>query len=71
MLNSVQLGVQMRLTIGQMPVECRTCPLTSPADAGHDQDQNFWPLVRGLRSSSPAIRPKIIVASEGMKLSVR
>src|SRR5262245_51979952 len=68
-LNSAHEGVQMRLTLGQT-VRSASAPSarhSAPAPASHT---NFATLLFGPRSNSPAIRPRIIVAIEGTKLSV-
>src|SRR5580698_2050318 len=69
-LNSVQLGVQMRFTIGQIPVTCSSTPAAiriNPAIT------NFFTGIFGAaaRNHSPARNPSKIVPSVGMKLSVR
>ena len=50
-LNSVQLGVQMRFTIGQMPVKCSSRPAAMPIDAG---DQQRFIGIRGASVAQPA-----------------
>src|SRR5450759_5208528 len=69
-LNNVQLGVQIRLTIGQIAVKCRRRPEARP----------IAPAIRsgfiGMRGAEtriqrPAARPRIIVPSVGIKLSVK
>src|SRR5205807_6351952 len=86
-LKMVQEGVQMRFTTGQMPEECSARPRTIPTtpakssffigtvSAGREpEDPGIEGADSGFRASRnqrPAIRPRIIVPSVGMKLSVR
>src|SRR5580658_1138188 len=69
-LKSVQLGVQMRFTIGQTPVTCRRTP------AARRSTPAITNRLTGIfgaaaRNHSPARRPRRMVPSVGMKLSVR
>ena len=69
-LKSVQAGVQMRFTMGQMPVKCNSRPAAirrAPAM------RNFFTGIFGAaaRNHSPARRPSSIVPSVGIKLRVR
>src|ERR1700761_3675187 len=69
-LNSVQLGVQIRFTIGQMPVKWST----SASAASHTPvKMNFISGTRegDSRYHRPAKRPSSMVPRVGMKLSVR
>src|SRR5262245_1387250 len=69
-LNNTQLGVQMRFTTGQTPKSPINQPLIRPI---RPATTNHFTLPRGsrlLRNTLPAINPRIIVPSVGMKLSV-
>ena len=69
-LNSVQLGVQILFTIGQIPTACSSNPAASPPNPASN---NFLNGIAGAvaRNHRPAINPKIIVPSVGIKLSVK
>ena len=80
-LKIVQVGVQSRFTAGQIdqsqPATCFGQIVVSAAIARakqiapHDSSvSTFRPLLDGPRSNLPAISPKIIVASDGMKFTV-
>ena len=64
-------GVQMRLTSGHTPATWSSRPSTMPA-APHAASRHAVAGTRGAAlTSPPASRPKIIVASDGTKFSVR
>src|SRR4030095_16399414 len=68
-LKRTQLGVQIRFTTGQRPSAPKSQPAAraiTPATTSH---RTFVDEERSLRRTPPASRPKIIVASVGMKLS--
>ena len=69
-LKSVQVGVQMRFTTGQMPATCSSTPPATRA-APATSSQRSGTRGASARSQRPAIRPRIIVPSVGMKLRVR
>src|SRR6187399_2860564 len=68
-LNRVQLGVQMRLTIGHKPEKCSNAPAATPI-APASSSRRYG--IRGAESRShrPQTKPRIIVPSVGMKLNV-
>src|SRR5262245_11187748 len=68
--NSAHDGVQIRFTDGQMPDWSSAYPSASPAAPPTDRNSNLRRLERDERSTSPHIRPKIMVASDGTKFSV-
>src|SRR6185503_19812441 len=68
--NSTQLGVQIRFTTGTTPSAPSAHPLISPMTPTITSQRIFANGARELRRTFPAIRPRIIVPSVGMKLSV-
>src|SRR5687767_11464580 len=69
-LNSTHAGVQMRLTFGHTPVASSKYPEASSASPTAAKCLTFAHGAPGARSQPPAISPRIMVASVGMKLSV-
>ena len=69
-MKSVQDGVQMRFTMGQMPAKWSSSPAAMPITPAAMRR----PIgIRGVlaRNHWPAASPRIMVPSVGMKLSVR
>ena len=66
-LTSTQAGVQIRFTLGQRPLESRTSPAPRAAAPARRYRRTGAPSA----SQRPAIRPRIAVASVGMKERVR
>src|ERR1700753_358704 len=69
-LNSVQLGVQIRFTIGQIPAACKNNPAARHPTPAINNFLNGIVAIAA-RNHRPAINPKIIVPSVGIKLSVK
>src|ERR1035437_10119335 len=69
-LKSVQLGVQMRFTIGHTPATCSRRPEATPATPAANK---CFMGMRGARARNqrPAANPRIMVPKVGMKLRVR
>src|SRR5687767_11497533 len=65
-----KLGVQMRLTIGQRPVQSRINPTTRPAAPIRSSAGARISRRTSEQINRAAQRPKIMVASDGAKLSV-
>jgi len=69
-LKSVQLGVQMRFTTGQMPVKWSSSPEAMPMAPAANR-RNMGMRGAEARSQRPATSPRIMVPRVGMKLRVR
>src|SRR5262249_31211217 len=69
-LNKTHLGVQIRFTTGQIPATCSNAPAASPATPANTNRRNGI-FGAAARSHWPAINPRIIVPSVGIKLSVK
>src|SRR5689334_14560957 len=69
-LNRVQLGVQILFTTGQMPVKCNSNPAAMPMTPATAKRLSGM-MGANVRYQRPATKPRIIVPSVGMKLSVR
>src|SRR5271157_4315796 len=65
-----QLGVQIRFTTGQMPISPRLQPSARLMVPATRSQTNLNQGGRSRFKIPPAISPRIIVASVGMKLSV-
>src|ERR1700719_3168403 len=69
-LNKVQLGVHILFTTGQTPSQPSAAPLKSPITPAVASHLILAMFERALRSTPPAIKPRIIVPRVGIKLSV-
>lgn len=69
-LKSVHEGVQMRFTIGHIPLKCRNSQATIRLAAAMAKRRNGI-LGAAVINQRPAASPSSIVPSVGMKLSVR
>src|ERR1017187_3712239 len=70
LLKRVQVGVQMRFTIGQNPSQPSAAPAAKPMIPAIASHLTLADGARSLLSTPPAIKPSIIVPSVGMKLNV-
>src|SRR5262249_61336155 len=69
-LKSTQAGVQIRLTLGQIPVTSSPHPAARRSTPTAANRRTFNHGLPGSRSHCPAISPRSMVPSVGMKLSV-
>src|SRR6476620_11104370 len=69
-LYRVYEDVHTRFTIGQMPAHWKINPNRANPTPAITSPRSFCSFDRALLSHSPVRRPRIIVASGGMKLSV-